>query len=135
MDAFHSEAMQKSFPSNVFSSVFGGSPSNNSRGVLCPLCTENQHKIIQLLQNFEVDLNENKDRHNYELYARKVESRYPLCATCAYRVSMQLNECQEKSLHYQRQTVIPKSSKPLSHDKLQLVKLCNLRNLFLISCV
>ena len=46
-------------------------------------------------------------RKQYELYANKLESRYPLCATCSYRVSVQLKRCEEEaSLEERRHTAL-----------------------------
>lgn len=36
-----------------------------------------------------------QQRKQYELYASKLENRYPLCATCTYRVSVQLKRCED----------------------------------------
>ena len=81
-------------------------PSSTSHNILCSNCTENQQKIVQLLQSF--DTNSSIDhRKQYELYANKLESRYPLCATCSYRVSMQLKKCEgEAGLEERRHTAL-----------------------------
>ena len=73
--------------------------SNQSTNILCQNCTENQQKIVKLLQSFETSdgqsfLSDNH-RKQYDLYARKLEQRYPLCATCTYRVSVQLKRCED----------------------------------------
>jgi hypothetical protein len=72
-------------------------------GILCDSCTENQQKIIQLLQAFDSDPRFDHSKQ-YSMYSNKIESRYPLCATCSYRVSVQLKKCAEAaSLQERRQ--------------------------------
>lgn len=85
-------------------------PSDDSSqtNILCHNCTENQQKIVQLLNSFEANDKFPVDhRKQYEIYASKLESRYPLCATCTYRVSVQLKRCEEDaSLNERRQNAL-----------------------------
>lgn len=73
--------------------------TNSSPSILCSNCEENQQKIIQLLHSFEpITTRKSVDHHKqYELYAAKLESRYPLCATCSFRVAAQLKRCEEEA--------------------------------------
>lgn len=80
------------------------SPSHN---ILCSNCTENQQKIVQLLQSFDTNSSALDHRKQYEMYSNKLESRYPLCATCSYRVSVQLKRCEEEAgLEERRHTAL-----------------------------
>lgn len=70
--------------------------TSSSSNILCQNCTENQQKIIQLLLSFEVPNSlSGLNRRQYEDYAAKLDKRYPLCATCTYRVQVQLKKCDE----------------------------------------
>lgn len=81
--------------------------SISSSNILCSNCTENQQKIVQLLQSFDTNSSALDHRKQYELYANKLESRYPLCATCSYRVSVQLKRCEEEAgLEERRHTAL-----------------------------
>ena len=93
-------------------------PTQSTAGasVLCSACALNQQKIVQLLQAFE-----GTARQQYEAYARKLDARYPLCATCAYRVGQQLHECEQRALHYQRQTLLVPRAPDAVTGKLALV--------------
>ena len=72
--------------------------SSSSSNILCQNCTENQQKIIQLLHSFEVPNSiTGNNRRQYEDYAAKLDRRYPLCATCTYRVQVQLKKCDENA--------------------------------------
>ena len=79
--------------------------TSSSSNILCHNCTENQQKIIQLLHSFEIPLMSTGYRKKYDDYAVKLEKRYPLCATCSFRVQVQLKKCEdEASLSERRQT-------------------------------
>jgi len=58
------------------------------------------------MQAFEGSASASVNRQQYEAYARKLDARYPLCATCTYRVNQHLQECDKKALQYQRQTLL-----------------------------
>lgn len=80
----------------------------SSSNILCQNCTENQQKIIQLLHSFEIPILSSMNsgrRKQYEDYVIKLEKRYPLCATCSFRVQVQLKKCDEEaSLSERRKT-------------------------------
>lgn len=75
--------------------------TSQSSNILCQNCTENQQKIVQLLHSFDI----NASRSQYEDYSQKLDKRYPLCATCSFKVQVQLKKCEEEaSLNGRRQT-------------------------------
>lgn len=65
--------------------------------LLCATCHQNQQKIIHVLSAFD------GTSKQYAEHVKRIEAKYPLCATCNYRVSQKLQQCQEEALHYQRQ--------------------------------
>ena len=80
----------------------------NSSNILCENCTENQQKLIQVLNSFDFSSNVNpKINHQlqYSLYSKKLESRYPLCATCSYRVSVHLKKCEDEAMIQERRGI------------------------------
>lgn len=55
-------------------------------------------------------------------YAKRVEEKYPLCATCNYRVAQKLQQCQDQALHYQRQNALKSSTGADWRSKLKLAQ-------------
>lgn len=84
--------------------------------LLCYNCSQNQYKIIQLLNAFE------GTSKQQALYAKRVEEKYPLCATCNYRVAQKLQQSQEQALHYQRQNALKSPTGADWRSKLKLAQ-------------
>lgn len=104
--------MDESLLKNTFSDHFPSTPTLSS--LLCYNCSQNQYKIVQLLNAFEGTI---KQQANY---AKRVEEKYPLCATCNYRVAQKLQQCHDQALHYQRQNAL---KSPMGADWRSKVKL------------
>jgi hypothetical protein len=95
----HDSSHSKHFPT---------ASATTSSTILCSSCALNQQKIVQCLQAFEPSTNASaaNGRRQYELFAEKLDGRYPLCATCSYKVSMKLKACQDRALQHQRHTLL-----------------------------
>lgn len=88
--------------------------SQPTNSLLCPACQQNQQKIIHILLAFEGNTKQ------YAEHAKRIEAKYPLCATCSYRVSQRLAQCQEEVLHYQRLHALSSSQ---GNDRKSKIKL------------